>query len=148
MGEHILVPTDGSEQAAAAFEYALTLPHDEITLITVINPFDVDPEKPGYQSPLGKAGMPAFSGEWYENVREEARESHEELRGRADDPDAVSSVVGFGQPSRGILRYVEEGDVDHVVIASRGKRDLSKLLLGDVAETVVRRSPVPVTVVR
>nr|WP_254545895.1 universal stress protein [Halomarina sp. BND7] len=148
MGEHILVPTDGSPEAERAFEYALTLPHDELTLITVINPFDVDPIKPGYQSPLGKAGMPAFSQEWYENVRDDAKGMHEELRERADDPDAVGSVVRFGQPTRGILRYVDEADVDHVVLASRGKRDLSKLLLGSVAETVVRRSPVPVTVVR
>ncbi|MFW6265865.1 MAG: universal stress protein, partial [Halanaeroarchaeum sp.] len=44
--------------------------------------------------------------------------------------------------------YVEETDVDHVVIGSHGRSGVGRILLGSVAERVVRRSPTPVTVVR
>jgi nucleotide-binding universal stress UspA family protein len=43
---------------------------------------------------------------------------------------------------------VDEHDVDHVVMGSNGRRGVSRLVLGSVAERVVRGAPVPVTVVR
>lgn len=39
-------------------------------------------------------------------------------------------------------------DVDHVAVGSHGRSGVSRLLLGSVAESVMRRPPVPVTVVR
>jgi nucleotide-binding universal stress UspA family protein len=47
-----------------------------------------------------------------------------------------------------IVTYADENDVDHVVLGSHGRKGLTRVLLGSVAEAVVRRSPVPVTVVR
>ena len=149
MSEHVLVPLDGSPPSERAFEYALTLPDARLTLLTVINPFDVDAERPGYQSPLGKTGMPAYSQEWYERFRDDARERQQGdvERAEAAGVEAEGDVV-FGLAARQIVRYAEENDVDHVVIGTHGRTDLSRLLLGSVAETVVRRAPVRVTVVR
>ena len=68
--------------------------------------------------------------------------------------DGVLDGIGFGletvdgKPAREIVSYAEKGDVDHIVMGSRGRSGLSRLLLGSVAETVVRRAPTPVTVVR
>ena len=46
-----------------------------------------------------------------------------------------------------IVRYVDDHDIDQVVMGSRGRDGLDRLLLGSNAETVVRRVSVPVTVV-
>jgi nucleotide-binding universal stress UspA family protein len=58
----------------------------------------------------------------------------------------VDAVVGYA-PSA-ILNYVEENDVDLIVIATHGRTGLERLLLGSVTERVVRRAPVPVFVVK
>jgi len=44
--------------------------------------------------------------------------------------------------------YAEDLDVDHIVMDSHGRSGASRVLLGSVAETVTRRSPVSVTIVR
>ena len=149
MGERILVPIDGSPQSEQALEYALGLPDAEITVITVINPFDTDPNTIGLQTPTGVAGLPGYSEEWYESTRNEIQELHEKAEERASECGvSVSSEIEIGEPSRRIIKYADENDVDHIVIGSHDRSDLSRLLLGSVAERVVRRSAVPVTVVR
>lgn len=147
MTEQVLVPVDGSPKSREAFEYAVAMPDVELTVITAVNPFDIDPLSPGYQSPLGKAGMPAYSQEWYQEEWDNAHELHEELRESADGVP-VESVVKMGQPARQILRYAREHDIDHIVIGTHGRDDISKILLGSVADRVMRRAPMMVTVVR
>lgn len=146
MGEHVLVPLDGSPKSVEAFEYAASMPDIELTLFTVVNPFDIDPLSPGYQSPIGRSGMPAYSQEWYQEEWDNAHELHEELGEQANVP--VESVVKMGQPARQILIYARENDVDHIVIGTHGKDDISKIILGSVADRVMRRAPMMVTVVR
>jgi len=91
--------------------------------------------------------MPAYSQEWYQEEWDNAHELHEELRESAGDVP-VGSVVKMGQPARQILRYAREHDTDHIVIGTHGRDDVSKILLGSVADRVMRRAPVMVTVVR
>ena len=149
MTDHVLVPIDGSPRSEAALEYALGLPDAELTLITVINPLDTDPNTVGLQSPTGIPGLPGYSDEWYESARAEAQELHEAAGERAAERGIeLASEIDVGNPPRRILNYIADNDIDHVVIGSHDRSDLTRILLGSVAERVVRRSPVPVTVVR
>jgi nucleotide-binding universal stress UspA family protein len=147
--EQILVPIDGSPQADQALDYALNMPDVAITVLTVINPFDIDPEKPGYQSPSGRAGMPGYSEEWYESVKSEVENLHEHARKRATDRDIpFKSETNFGLAARKIVKYAEEHDIDHIIMGTHGRSDPTRILLGSGSETVARRSPVTVTIVR
>lgn len=149
MGEHVLVPMDGSDHSKQALEYALDMPDVEVTVITVVDPFDIDPLTPGYQSPVGKSGMPAYSQEWYQKQWDNAKQLHEETREELDDFEgSFESVVKLGKPAKQILRYVENHDVDHVVLGATSESGLSRVLMGSTAEAVSKRSPVTVTVVR
>ena len=149
MTEHVLVPVDGSPRSEHALEHALGMDDVELTVITVINPFDTDPNTIGLQSPTGIPGMPGYSEEWYEGARAEAEELHAAANEQAAEAGIeLSGEIEVGDPARRILRYVENNDVDHVVVGSHDRTDLTRILLGSVAERVVRRSPVPVTVVR
>ena len=136
----VLVPIDGSAQSEHAVDYAAdTLEPDEIVLLHVI-----DPVEAGYSA---AATMPGYSEEWYENRKEEASSLFEEAESRLEGFD-VETVIEVGRPSRTIVSYIEEYDIDHVVMGSHGRSGMTRILLGSVAESVVRRSPIPVTIVR
>lgn len=142
MTRHVLVPLDGSEQSWDALEYALAEFDDvEVTALHVINPLEA-----GFTT---EAAVPGYSEEWYERSKREAEELFEEARNRADDAGAsLSTHVEHGRPTRAVVNYAEEHGVDHVVMGSHGRAGMTRVLLGSVAEGVVRRSPVPVTIVR
>jgi nucleotide-binding universal stress UspA family protein len=147
--KHVLVPTDGSPQSERALDFALTFDDARITLLTVIDPVDIDPLTTGYQSPTGVPGMPGYSEEWYEGVLDDAEALHERLRERADDPDRIEGgEFVFGRSARRICAYVADHDVDHVVMGAHGRTGITRVLLGNTAESVVRRSPANVTVIR
>lgn len=136
----ILVPIDGSEPSESALEYALdTFEDDAITLIHVI-----DPNEPVY----GEVSMSGYSDEWFEYAKKDvAKTIFEDARELADGAE-FETALEVGSPAREIVTYAEEHDVDQIVIGSHGRSGVTRILLGSVSESVVRRSPVPVTVVR
>ena len=136
----VLIPIDGSAQSDRAVEHvAETLDPDEVVLLNVI-----DPVEAGYSA---AATMPGYSEEWYENRKEEAESLFEEATAILGDRE-IETVTEVGRPSRTIISFVEDNDVDQVVMGSHGRSGMTRILLGSVAESVVRRSPVPVTIVR
>lgn len=60
----------------------------------------------------------------------------------------VIEAVRFGQPHREIVDYAQCEDIDLIVIATHGRTGLTHIMLGSVAEKVVRFSPVPVLTVK
>ncbi|RRJ29566.1 universal stress protein [Halocatena pleomorpha] len=146
--ENILVPIDGSNASKHAFDYALNFPAVSITILTVINPFDIDPVASGLQSPSGRAGIPGYSQEWYEEVEEKIKSLHERKRERAADSDiTIRSEIRYGSSAQQIVKYTQEQEIDHVILGRHSKDPLSRMLLGNVSESVVRRVPAVVTVV-
>jgi nucleotide-binding universal stress UspA family protein len=142
MTKRLLVPVDGSDPADAALAFALEeYPDAEVTVLSVIDPTDV-----GYGSieaaPSTFERLQEAATERTDRILEAARERAEE---RGVDVE-TESVVGV--PSRAIVEWADEHDVDGIVIGSHGREGVTRVLLGSVAEAVVRRSPVPVTVVR
>ncbi len=138
----ILVPHDLSEHASRALALAAELARvhrGELTVLHVIAPY-----QPVLGSPEGVT--------W--NLREEdiitsARRSLEEMVARvlkgARAPRTRCRVV-LGDPLQRILTAAR--DADSIVIATAGRTGLSHLLIGSVAEKVVRHAPVPVLTIR
>ncbi|WP_128476317.1 universal stress protein [Halorussus pelagicus] len=142
MTEKILVPTDGSPQSDTALEYALEeFAEQNITLLNVIDPVDA-----GYSAPVG---IPGGSEEWFENAKENSEAMFEEAQTVADDYGVtLESATEMGRPAQTIVEFAEDEGFDQIVMGSHGRSGVSRILLGSVAETVVRRATVPVTVVR
>lgn len=143
MGDRVLVPIDGSEQSWRALEYALESrpADDEVVVLHVINPVE------------GVYAGDAMTGDywegWYDNAEARAERLFEEAREVAGDrSDEIRTVHETGRPARTIVEFADENGADHIVIGSHGRSGVSRILLGSVAESVVRRAEVPVTVVR
>ncbi|SEO28605.1 Nucleotide-binding universal stress protein, UspA family [Halogranum amylolyticum] len=139
MPKRILIPIDGSLQSARAVEFAVDeWPDAELTLLHVI-----DPAGAGYGP---GTGVPSGAEEWFENAKTDA----EELLSEATPRDTVeaSTMTEVGRPAQTIVEVADEAGFDHVVMGSHGRTGVSRILLGSVAEDVVRSSTVPVTVVR
>lgn len=143
MGTHVLVPVDGSEHSEKAFEHALELPDVEITLLHVIAPVSAygyaDEEYFDYE------GFQAQTERMYDRGEEILAEFRDTAESRGVD---VETVLSTGKPAREILDTAETTDVDHIVMGSRGRSGVGRVLFGSVAETVTRRASVPVTIVR
>lgn len=130
---HILLAYDGSEPADEALDLALDrFDVDELTALYVYDPSDADASDP-------EDGDPA---------RERAAAVLPAVSERAPGGVPVTTTHAVGDPAEQIVAHAGEHGVDHVVLGSHGREGMSRLLLGSVAETVVRGSPVPVTVVR
>ena len=142
MGEKILVPYDGSPLSQRALERAITKhPDDQITVLHVI-----DPMLAVYEAEA--KGLPAAST-WYDRMTERADAICAEAIDRAGEHDCkITTVTENGRPARTILEYVGEHDIDHIVMGSHGREGVSRLILGSVAEGVMRQAPIPVTIVR
>lgn len=142
MPKRILVPVDGSPQSHRALEYAVAEhPDASFIVLHVVNPsqmaYATDP-----------SGMDYWE-DWYESAQDRAAEILEEAEGVVEAAAAsVASAIEVGSPARVIVDYAEEKDADLIVMGSHGRSGVSRILLGSVAETVVRRAPCPVTVVR
>lgn len=96
-------------------------------------------------------GMTTNVEEWEEAARARADALFEDARERAEETGFAGDVVTrtvVGTPARSIVAYAEEENVDYVVMGSHGRSGVSRVLLGSVAESVVRRAPCPVLVVR
>lgn len=144
MSEHVLVPVDGSPQSEDALEHAFEqFPDADVTALTA-----VDPIAAGYAAAPGPDAT-GYPGEWAEQAEERADAILDEVADLAADVGrTVDTVRVTDRPARAIVDYAEEHDVAHIVVGSHGRTGVTRVLLGSVAENVVRRAPCPVTVVR
>ncbi|AFZ71686.1 universal stress protein [Natronobacterium gregoryi] len=148
MSRTLLVPVDGSPLSRQALEFALE-EYDDVSIVAL---HVIDPSEPGYSSMTEidvRTEPPHGSEEWYERAGKEEAQIFEDAREVTSEYDAAletESVVG--DPAREIVDYAEEHDIDQIVLGGHGRTGATRLLLGSVAETVVYRAPVTVTVVR
>ena len=137
---HVLVPTDGSPLSREALDYAMAVhPTARLTLLHVID----------YVEEITIAEALVGFEELHKRATNRAEDLLEREAARASDHDGdVTTEFVFGKPSREISDYAADHEVDLVVMGSHGRTGLSRVLLGNVAQRVLQRAPVPVTVIR
>lgn len=159
---HLLVPTDFSDPARHALQYALkeaTLHQARVTLLHVLPPRTTTevyylshaPEPP----PLGS--LDAVGGLETQVPPDPAavlRDFNEETLARLREliPDSfhgtVEAEIATGHAADTIVRVAQERNADLIVMGTRGRTGLQHVVLGSVAERVVRLAPCPVLTVR
>jgi nucleotide-binding universal stress UspA family protein len=135
--KHILVPTDFGEPAQAGLDMALSLASSADAKLTLFHAFT-------FLVPIYSEAAWVPSAE----LERDARQALDDALSKAKKiyPRA-EGALGSGDPATEILRAATKLGVDLVVIGTHGRRGLSRVLLGSVAEKVVRLSSVPVLTV-
>lgn len=133
----VLCPVDFSEHADVAADWARDLSDRfgaELHLLHVVAVLD----------PLIPPGAATFASELVREIQESARSRLDEVAGGHDAVTALREGAPFGE----IVDYATEQDIDLIVMGTHGRTGISHLLIGSVAEKVVRRAPCAVLTIR
>ncbi len=140
----ILIATDGSENADRAILSGIDIAKK---LDAKVYAICVVPTHPSSSMPIGSRMM-----QWevpFKVMMEEAKKAVEQVADACSSSGVeVETVVLEGHPAEEIVKYAEDGKMDLIVMGSLGKTGLTRLLLGSVAEEVLRHSKVDVMVSR
>ena len=147
MDGRILVPVDQWEHSSKTLEFTLAEhPNATIVVLHVVNPSR-------FYASTSYRFQSMIHNEPPENVDEILQEAGEKiieetLAGIDVDDREIETHVRIGDVAPSILEFVEDNDIDMVMVGSKGRKGRGRILLGSVAETVARRASVPVTVYR
>ncbi len=133
MYEHILIPTDGSENVAQAIDNGIAIADEfgaTVHALSVV-PYVVTRDRLRH------------------DPEAEAERAVEAIEQRCNEAGVdVSTEVRTGNPPEEVLAYSEDHDIDVIIMGTHGRSGLEHAIIGSVAERVVRRSTVPVLTVR
>jgi nucleotide-binding universal stress UspA family protein len=137
MFKHILIPTDFSEPSRLALQHAIGLAQQLGAKLTMLHVYGIPtvyyPDNVSWPlEELGKAAQATL-----EAAVADARKVLPQTEGR----------VEIGDPRDRILAYAKQCGADLIVIGTHGRRGVAHMLLGSVAEWIVRMSPIPVLTV-
>jgi len=147
----ILIGIDGSDSSFNAANYAIDLSkkfNSEIILLSIV------PSKVHHGDSSGVFGM--VSQSYFNDYKIVAEKWFKEIINQTDNEDNIEAnkkiktdvITTPFSIAASILNYAEERDVDLIVIGTRGKSGIKKMLLGSVASDVVTYSYCPVLVIK
>jgi len=132
----ILVTTDFSEPDDYAFKLACSLARDHSAQVFVLH---VIPPPSTHGEKLARAAPDSYRDQlWRELVRIKP----------ADASVQVEHLLTEGHPAKEIVQAAKEKGCDLIVMSTHGRTGLSRLLLGSVAEQVLRLATCPVLTVK
>ncbi len=134
----ILFATDFSDHSNAAREFAAALARDANGTMIVVHVIEPPPQSPDY-------GLVGYS------VLAEDETTAEHLLNEPHSTDAgvtCEHKLLHGSPASQIVKCADEEGADMIVIGSHGRKGLMRMLMGSVAEGVVRKAKCPVLTIK
>ena len=155
---HVLIATDGSEQALAAARLVPAWLNpaaiSRVTVLAIAAAADPSSLYLGYDlDPMGGAGASVLATTDWERLAADVKRAGEVTAKRTAAAleglkVPVETVVRQGVPANEILQAAEELHADLIVMGSRGWGQLKAMLLGSVSEHVLHHATCPVLIAR
>jgi nucleotide-binding universal stress UspA family protein len=138
--DDVLIPTDGSEAAEAAVEHGLALAGISDARVHALNVVNIGDMTGG--------GSASVATDLLEQFRAAGEDATARIANRAEATglDTVTEVVE-GFPSRDLLDYADEHEIDLITMGTRGRTGMSRFLLGSTTERAIRHADMPVLAV-
>ncbi|MBN1322018.1 MAG: universal stress protein [Thermoleophilia bacterium] len=141
MYKKMVVLLDGSELAEVVFEYAQELSgrmHLDVELLHVCRPQEAE------QAPMRRAYMEHMATVLCEKAEEIRRKYAKET---LEECVYARGNVVVGNPAQEILKYVDENDIDLILMSTRGSSGVGDWDIGSIANKVIHASKIPVWLV-
>ncbi len=140
----VLVPVDFSETSDAALRYGKALAQAFGASLHLLHVVQEPYSQPWAVEAYGFS-LATLQEDWIKDARTRLDQSV-----TADDRTALhaKTTTLLGHPVTEILRYAADEKIDLIVMGTHGRGPLGHMIMGSVAERVVRRSPCPVLTVR
>ena len=143
----IVVGIDYSDLAGAAMEAAMVLALERDGMIYALavaedaipSPADVVAEARQQFQDQAQATLEGYISKQIQAF---------ETQGFKLNQKRVAAAVDFGKPAKAIVELAREVDADLIIVGTHGRKGISRLVLGSVAEETVKRAPCPVLVMR
>ena len=140
--KRILCPVDFDEYSGEALREAAALALNGVGTVHVLHALQINPL-------VDQGAAEGFAaGELYEAQIEFARKQVEQMLATMPPGVQREIIIEIGEPGNCIIDAATKAGADLVVMATHGRKGLKHLVLGSVAERVVRESPVPVLALR
>jgi len=139
----ILCPTDFSEAALKGLAAAIDLAGLFKAELLLANIIPILPPKP--TDPNFEFEVPEYEGILHKDAEAKLAEL---VKTAVPAGLAARTLLGHGHPAKEIIRIAEEEKGEMIVIATHGHTGWHHLVLGSVAEKVIRHAPCPVLAVR
>ncbi len=143
---HILAATDLSKASEPALQQAAGLAEALGAKVTLLHVFDPTPLVPPVALPPPRALEEKLAEEMRERIAEELHKLRERVL--PADLEVEEVVLRASSPAAAIIEQAEQRNADLIVLGTHGRTGLTHVLVGSVAERVVRHSPIPVLTVR
>jgi nucleotide-binding universal stress UspA family protein len=138
--QRILIAVDGEPISAHAADIGVELARSLGAELALVH--GVDPAV-AYASEGGIAAEELIS-----QAKQEARRLLSGFRQRLALPPSVLEFVGLGRPAAEVVKTAKQWPADLIVLGSHGRVGVQRVLLGSVAEAIMRHAPCPVLVIR
>jgi len=135
----ILIATDSSENNKPAVEEGLRIARSCGSVVYAVYVID--------NKVFDSVSTDIPVGDTYQLIRDEAGKAVDKVRALAGDI-TVETALLEGKPAAEIVKFAAENEIDLIVIGTRGKRGIERLLLGSVAENVIRTAGCKVLIVK
>jgi nucleotide-binding universal stress UspA family protein len=140
---HILAPTDFSEYSKKAVASALELAKKFGAKLSILHVVELPPY------PVEGYVPPSLTATFIEDLEREASQELAQVVPEAEAAGVeVARLVAVGTPYRKIIDMAEGEQVDLIVMATAGRTGFSHLIMGSIAERVVRTASCPVLTIR
>ncbi|MGD0534610.1 MAG: universal stress protein [Methanoregula sp.] len=135
----ILIATDGSEKNRAALDEGIKIARAFGSIVYAVYVIDTGT----FSSMSGDIPL----GDTYTVFHTEAEQAFGRIKSQAGDMKVETSILE-GHPAAEIVKFALAKKIDMIVIGTQGKKGLERLLLGSVAEEIIRSAPCKVLVVK
>jgi nucleotide-binding universal stress UspA family protein len=135
----ILIATDGSKRTQSAVETGIEIAQQHKSKVHAVYVVDT--------VTFTSIPMDVTWENMYQLLKDEGEEAVNRVKDAAKDLDVETHVLE-GNPAVEITKFAKDNGIDLIVVGTLGKSGIDRLLLGSVAEKIVRIAPCPVLVIK
>lgn len=140
----VLFCTDFSKNSDCAFDYAFGIAKRDDGVLYILHVIPPNPDHYSLERYLTKAELDRVKATLQEDRK---KIYNEHYLSQIKDKTKVKIVTKAGREDEEILKFTRKEAIDIIVIGTYGRTGIQHLLIGSVAEKIVRHSPVPVFII-